>query len=285
MSRVIFESEKRITSPYGQRGNGFHNGVDEGWRSNENYNKVYANSRGKVVSVVTGMKPMPASSGSYGNYVKIDHLNGYYSLYAHLRSVNVKVGDIVDENTQIGVIGESGATIDKQGIAERHLHFEVFKGSTKINPTPYLTQSIASINPNPKPTPSTGDAVIKMIQEVMNARYNTGLIVDGYYGTQTKKALVKGLQSELNKQYGARLNVDGIFGNVTKNACVSVRIGSKGRLTYVIQGMLYCKGYNTNGVDGVFGNGTLNAVKSFQKNNGLSQDGIVGKNTFEKLFK
>lgn len=284
MSRVIFESEKRITSPYGQRGNGFHNGVDEGWRSNENYNKVYANSKGKVVSVVTGMKPMPASSGSYGNYVKIDHLNGYYSLYAHLRSVNVKIGDIVDKNTQIGVIGESGATIDKQGIAERHLHFEVFKGSTKIDPTPYLTQSISDIKVN-QSSSSSGNEVIKMIQSVLNARYNTGLKVDGYYGALTKKALVKGLQTELNLQYGAKLNVDGIFGSKTKSACISVKKGAKGRLTYVIQGMLYCRGYNTNGVDGVFGNGTYNAVKSFQKNNGLSADGIVGKNTFEKLFK
>lgn len=285
MSRVIFESEKRITSPYGQRGNGFHNGVDLGWRSNEEYNKVYANSKGKVIAIQTGQKPALATSGLYGNYVKIDHLNGYYSLYAHLRSVNVKVGDIVDENTQIGVIGDTGATIDKQGIAERHLHFEVFKGSTKINPTSYLTQSIASINPSPTPTPSTGDAVIKMIQDVLNARYNTGIKVDGYYGNQTKRALVKGLQSELNIQYRANLNVDGIFGNATKKACVSVRFGSKGRLTYVIQGMLYCRGYNTNGVDGVFGNGTLNAVKSFQSKNGLTQDGVVGKNTFEKLFK
>ena len=39
-------------------------------------------------------------------------------------------------------MGESGATIDSQGIAERHLHFEVFNGDSKINPTPYLSKPI-----------------------------------------------------------------------------------------------------------------------------------------------
>lgn len=149
--RVINDSVNRITQGYNPPR---HNGVDLGWRSDESQNRVFSNSKGKVVRVVTGIPPMPASSGSYGNYVKIDHYNGMYSLYAHLRTVNVSEGQEVDENTQIGVIGESGATIDSQGIAERHLHFEVFNGGTKINPTPYLTQSIYNGSPSPTPTPS-----------------------------------------------------------------------------------------------------------------------------------
>lgn len=59
----------------------------------------------------------------------------------------------------------------------------------------------------------------------------------------------------------------------------------KGNITKLIQCMLYCRGYNPNGIDGIFGSGTERAVKSFQSNNGLTSDGIVGKNTFEKLFK
>lgn len=149
--RVINDSVNRITQGYNPPR---HNGVDLGWRGDESQNRVFSNSKGKVVRVVTGIPPMPASSGSYGNYVKIDHYNGMYSLYAHLRSVNVREGQEVNENTQIGVIGESGATIDSQGIAERHLHFEVFNGGTKINPTPYLTQSIYNGSPSPTPTPS-----------------------------------------------------------------------------------------------------------------------------------
>lgn len=136
----------------------------------------------------------------------------------------------------------------------------------------------------PTPTPS-GNTTIKYIQETLNNRYGTGIAVDGYYGSNTKKALVKGLQIELNNQYGAGLSIDGIFGAKTKSACPIVRKGARGNITWLIQAMLYCRGYNTNGIDGVYGDGTKNAVYNFQKNNGLLSDGICGKNTFEKLFK
>lgn len=139
-------------------------------------------------------------------------------------------------------------------------------------------------SPSPTPTPS-GNTTIKYIQETLNNRYNTGLVVDGYYGNQTHKALVKGLQTELNKQYGAGLVVDGIFGPATKSKCPNVRKGASGNITWLIQAFLNIKGYGTNGIDGIYGNGTYNAVYNFQKNNGLACDGICGKNTFEKLFK
>lgn len=277
MSRVIFESEKRITQGYKK---GSHNGIDLGWRSNEEYNKVYSNCSGTVYATLDGVAPGSEYGGGWGNYVLIRHDNGMYSRYAHLKAgLPVKKGQRVDEKTVIGIIGESGRAYG------RHLHFEVQTSSSsgdRIDPTPYLTKAISGSTPTPTPS---GNATIKSIQSTLNTRYNTGIAVDGIFGTQTKKALVKGLQTELNKQYGAGLSVDGIFGNATKSKCPIVRVSAKGNITYLIQAMLYCRGYNTNGIDGIFGNGTLNAVKSFQKNNGLSQDGVVGKNTFEKLFK
>lgn len=156
MDRVIPFSTQRITCPYGQVYGRYHNGVDLGWRSDEEMNGVFANSKGTVVQVVTGIPPMSASSGSYGNYIKIDHHNGMYSLYAHLREVYVSVGQEVDSSTKIALMGESGATIDSDGYAERHLHFEVFNGGTKIDPTPYLTESIYT-EPAPQPTPAPSE--------------------------------------------------------------------------------------------------------------------------------
>lgn len=156
------------------------------------------------------------------------------------------------------------------------------------NKFPYIAEEVnkrlGGVTPTPTPTPS-GNTTIKYIQETLNNRYGTGIAVDGYYGSNTKKALVKGLQIELNNQYGAGLSIDGIFGAKTKSACPIVRKGAKGNITWLIQAMLYCRGYNTNGIDGVYGDGTKNAVYNFQKNNGLLSDGICGKNTFEKLFK
>lgn len=122
------------------------------------------------------------------------------------------------------------------------------------------------------------------IQKTLNERYGLNIGVDNIYGNETKRALVKGLQTELNKQYGRRLSVDGIFGNNTYKACINVREGAKGNITWLIQAMLVCHSFDIS-VDGIFGNATKNAIKELQKRNGLSVDGICGKNTFNKLFK
>ena len=122
------------------------------------------------------------------------------------------------------------------------------------------------------------------IQKILNERYGLNIGVDNIYGKETKKALVKGLQTELNKQYNRGLVVDGIFGNNTYKACINVREGAKGNITWLIQAMLVCHSFDIS-VDGIFGNATKNAIKELQKRNGLSVDGICGKNTFNKLFK
>ena len=130
---------------------------------------------------------------------------------------------------------------------------------------------------------NTNIGIITKIQATLNTRYNLNIATDNIFGKETKKALVIGLQTELNNQYQKGLVVDGIFGSKTKNACVSVRKGAKGNITYILQAILYCKGYKI-AVDGDFGVNTENAVKDYQQSNGLTVDGIAGKNTFTKLF-
>ena len=121
------------------------------------------------------------------------------------------------------------------------------------------------------------------IQSTLNSRYSFNIAVDNIYGAETHTALVKALQTELNKQFNAGLVVDGIFGNLTKNACVVVEKGDEGNITYLIQAMLICKGYDLE-ADSIFGSITDSKVKEFQSKNGLVVDGLCGKNTFEKLF-
>lgn len=173
MSRVIFESEKRITCKF----NGYpgHKGIDLGYRANEEYNKVYANCKGVVETAVDGLDTMSITVGSWGNYVLVKHPNGMYTRYCHLRkgTVQVKRGQAVDENTVLGIIGESGSV---QG---RHLHFEVQKtvsSSTRIDPTPYLTKPVYEEPKEEKPvsnneivyTVVAGDTLTKIAR-----RYNT----------------------------------------------------------------------------------------------------------------
>jgi hypothetical protein len=126
--------------------------------------------------------------------------------------------------------------------------------------------------------------VVMEIQEGLNRVYNAGLSVDGIYGAKTKRALVRALQTELNEAYNAKLSVDGIFGAKTKAAIRPLRRGAKNNSVYVLQALLFVKGYNI-AVDGIYGAETENAVAAFQKENNLPADGIAGGNTFEALLK
>lgn len=131
------------------------------------------------------------------------------------------------------------------------------------------------------------DGLVNCIYDVqgwLNNKYGFNLALDNIYGPDTKQKMVMALQTELNKQFNKDLAVDGIFGANTKNACINVSQGAEGNITMLIQMALFIKGYNLL-MDKIFGSDTTAKVKQFQKANALSVDGIVGKNTFEKLFK
>ena len=70
---------------------------------------------------------------SYGNYVVINHNNGYYTLYAHMAWLNTRTGATVGRGQVIGYMGSTG---DSTGV---HLHLEVWVGGppfsgTNVNP-------------------------------------------------------------------------------------------------------------------------------------------------------
>ncbi len=175
---------------------------------------------------------------------------------------------------------------NKYGISTVQAHRDVCATSCPGNKFPFneITNSETSNEIIPQPSQKENKGNVARIQATLNDRYGLNIAVDNIYGNETKKALVKGLQTELNKQYNRGLTVDGIFGSNTYNACINVRRGAEGNITWLIQSMLICHSFNIN-VDGIFGPATENAVKEFQSRNGLSADGIVGKNTFNKLFR
>ena len=92
------------------------------------------------------------------------------------------------------------------------------------------------------------------------------------------------LQRELNAQFHKGLVVDGLRGSKTLNACITVKRGARGNITRLIQERLNSVGFHIS-TDGIFGNGTEKAVKVFQRNRGLSADGIVGRNTWDWLLR
>lgn len=122
---------------------------------------------------------------------------------------------------------------------------------------------------------------IKSIQTWLNTYYNTGLLIDGIYGSKTKAGLIKAWQRE-----AGNIIVDGIWGNQSRNAASNhiIQKNSKGIFVTIWQAFLVCKGYNPSGIDSDFGDCTKLVTIAYQRTNGLTKDGIVGKVTWSKAF-
>ncbi len=72
-------------------------------------------------------------NGAYGYYVKIQHANGLATSYAHLNAIKVVKGQTVSRNQVVGLIGSTGRSTGP------HLHFEVLKNGSRVNPMNYVT--------------------------------------------------------------------------------------------------------------------------------------------------
>lgn len=119
----------RITSIFGWRihpvlgTSKYHSGIDIG---GQDYGaEIYAADTGTVVT--------SAKSDTYGNYVVINHGNGYTTLYAHMQSRNVKAGDKVTKGDLIGWVGSTGLSNGP------HLHFEIWENGTRIDPAKFYS--------------------------------------------------------------------------------------------------------------------------------------------------
>ena len=110
-----------VSSHMGPRWGTQHRGIDIARPSNRT---IKATDNGVVT--FTGW------DGSYGNKVVIDHNNGYETTYAHLSSINVSVGQVVEQGSNIGIMGSTG---NSTGI---HLHFEVRKNGALVDPLSVL---------------------------------------------------------------------------------------------------------------------------------------------------
>ena len=72
------------------------------------------------------------STVGYGNYVVIDHRNGFRTLYAHMSAYYVQVGTPVSRGSVIGAVGTTGHSTGP------HLHFEIIFNGARLNPNLYL---------------------------------------------------------------------------------------------------------------------------------------------------
>lgn len=112
---------------YSQFHSGNHGAIDIG-NGGINGANIYAMKGGEVIIAKTTYK----AGYDYGMYVVIDHGDGYQSLYAHMSSVYVTVGQMVNQGDVIGLVGSTGWSTGP------HLHFEIRKNGTRVDPLQYV---------------------------------------------------------------------------------------------------------------------------------------------------
>ena len=116
---------RNISSYFGARWGTTHWGLD--FSNGNSYGQTIVAADGGTVSYVK------LQNYGYGYHLLIDHGNGYQTMYAHASKILVSAGQKVAKGQPIALIGSTG---DSTGA---HLHFEIIKNGSKVDPLPYLS--------------------------------------------------------------------------------------------------------------------------------------------------
>lgn len=125
--QYISPLDGRFTSDFGPRIHPVtgehkdHNGVD-----------LAAPIGTPIAATAAGTVSAAGPRGGYGNLVIIDHADGSQSYYAHQDRIDVRVGQTVAQGEHIGTVGATGR------VTGPHLHFEIRRGGTPVDPAPLI---------------------------------------------------------------------------------------------------------------------------------------------------
>ncbi|MBB1309410.1 M23 family metallopeptidase [Pseudoalteromonas sp. SR41-8] len=105
----------------------YHKGVDlAGWHKTE----IFAPADGTVLRA--------GRNGGYGNFIELQHKNGFVTRFGHLNKINVKKGQTVTKNDVIGLMGSTGRSTGT------HLHYEVLLNDKHVNPVK-ITKALSRV--------------------------------------------------------------------------------------------------------------------------------------------
>lgn len=114
-----------VSSPFGRRDGRDHEGID------------FAAPAGTPVRAArAGSVTWAGGRGTAGNAVIIEHSDGWSSRYYHLSTVAVRRGESVKAGAAIGEVGSTGRSTGP------HLHFEIRRGGTPVDPAPYVGAAV-----------------------------------------------------------------------------------------------------------------------------------------------
>lgn len=206
--------------------NGNHSGVDITHTTNPSADIVAA-AEGTVIVAenLTEVSTYPGGPRTYGNYVIIDHGNGYFTCYGHMQynSITVKVGDKVNKGQKIGVMGTTGYSTGN------HLHFEIRQGDSWNSGTPIDPSTF--FNDDCSPVGGSGAAGQDVIDFVWTWEGSDDYLESlGYLSSDHKYyyIYIDYATKEHNRACGHGLDLDaGGFDEVFRKAGYSTSVGSK----------------------------------------------------------
>ena len=96
---------------------------------------IAAEQDSEIAAVWNGTVIVAEQEPSYGNYIILQHDDGYTTLYAHCNKLLVQKGDIVKAGNVIALVGQTG---DADGC---HLHLEIKKEDKNLDPAAFIGEA------------------------------------------------------------------------------------------------------------------------------------------------
>lgn len=125
--KMMMPVEGPVSSVFGERLHPvknemvFHSGID-----------IDGNDGDAIRAALGGTVTDEGEKPEYGKYVRIQHADGFVTVYAHCSSIDVKAGDVIKQGDVIAKVGETGNAIGT------HLHFEVWKDGKALDPLEFI---------------------------------------------------------------------------------------------------------------------------------------------------
>ena len=111
------------------------------------------------------------SNGDCGGTVTIKHPNGFQSRYCHLKEINVNVGDSIEKGYVIGLSGGNYTDKGRGNSEGAHLHFELKKNGTLVNPMKYISNDISTTDTPSSQSSEGSEEENELLEKILDSEF------------------------------------------------------------------------------------------------------------------